>query len=121
MQFIQDGDLYKVVNITGPTHNVLGLEFGGQRNDEVVVDILSPDDQFSRQQPTLDATEVAAQVFEGVNNANAKFGSEYRVKRIQYVSNDSPPTETYRQLAASLVQRLVRNEVFTHALPASGG
>lgn len=120
MQFIQDGELYKVVKITGPTHNLLGLAFGGQQNDEVVVDILSLEDEASRQQQTLDSAEIEAQVFEGVNTANAEFGTQYCVKRIQYVSTDSPPAETYKELAASLVQRLVQNEPFTQALPDSG-
>ena len=40
MQFVRDGEVYKVVKTTGPTHNFLGLMFGGQEGSEIEVDVM---------------------------------------------------------------------------------
>ena len=40
MQFVREGDLFKVVSITGPTRNYLGLMFGGQEEADVDIDVM---------------------------------------------------------------------------------
>ena len=49
----------------------------------------------------------------GVDAANKSLGTRYRVQRIQFVRSDSPPAETYRNLAMKLVERVERKEPFT--------
>ena len=110
MQFIRDGEVFKVVKISGPTHNFLGLAFGGQDGTPIDVDVMDikPDEP-----KRLEASEVEAEVCHGIAAANEAFGTAYRVNRIQFVPSDSPPVEIYRELAMKLIERLARNEPFT--------
>lgn len=110
MQFVRDGELYKVISITGPTHNFLGLMFGGQEGSEIDVDVMDikPDEPKK-----LDAGEIKMQVCQGVEAANKALGTRYCIKRIQFVPSDSPPADNYRTLAMKVVERLAGNEPFT--------
>ena len=110
MQFVRDGELFRVISITGPTHNLLGLMFGGQEGDEVDIDVMDIKPDETKQ---LDATEVKRQVCEGVDAANQAFGTRYLLKRIQFVPSDSPPAENYRTLAMKVVERLANDGNFT--------
>ncbi len=109
MQFIRDGELYKVVSVTGPTHNFLGIMFGGQDGEAVEVDIM---DIKPSEPKRLVPDEVEEQVLAGVEEANGELGIGYRVKRIQFVPSDTPPVKIYRELAKQIVERLARGEPF---------
>lgn len=110
MQFVRDGDLFKVVSITGPTRNYLGITFGGQEETGIDIDVMDirPDEPGY-----LEADDVEAEVLAGVEAANKLLGTSYRVQRIQFVRSDSPPAETYRNLAMKLVERVESKEPFT--------
>src|SRR4051812_7638194 len=108
MQFIKTGNLFKVVRITGPSHNLLGLEFGSPIK-QIVVEAL-PIQNGGKS--VLAAEEVSLHVLEGVKDANAQFGTSYTVVKIQFVPSDSLPVEIYKSLAHSIVQRLVKREPF---------
>ena len=109
MQFVREGGLFKVVRVTGPTHNYLGLAFRDQEDAEVEIDVMD----IRPGEPTrLKADEVKAEVLAGVDAANRSLGTSYRVRRIQFVRSDSPPVEIYRHLAVKLVERVERGEPF---------
>jgi len=76
VQFVRDGDLFKVVSITGPSHNFLGLSFGGQDGAPIDMDIMDIKPDEPKQ---LLASDVEAQVCEGIDIANKSFGTPYRV------------------------------------------
>ncbi len=112
MQFIQENDWYKVVRITGPAHNLLGLEFARTVGGPVVIEPLPVKDG---QDCRIGADEVRLSVLAGVVEANQCLGSQYCVKRIQFVPTDSPPADIYRTLAKSIVERLARGEAFAQS------
>jgi hypothetical protein len=113
MQFIDNDPLYKLVRITGPTHNLLGLQISRAAiAGEPEVEAL---DQASGAPAGVDAVggrggldgrEVAAQVRLGVEQACTELQRTYHVDKIQYLSTDSPPVTIYRQLAAELIRRV---------------
>lgn len=112
MQFVRNGNLYQVVRITGPTHNVLGIEFAepGVAPLDVVIEASEAN---PRETPRLAATAVRDNVLLGVQDANVELETTLVVKRIRFVPADSPPSETYRLLARSIVHRLVQGEPFS--------
>lgn len=111
MHFSRLGNSFRVARITGPSHNLLGIEFGNEP-DSPLVTVL---DTVQRNPPTgslLLTTEVRSNVLLGVADANADFGTNYSVKRIEFVATDSPPHEIYRLLARSIVERMAKQEPF---------
>jgi hypothetical protein len=112
MQFLQENDWYKVIRITGPAHNLLGLSFANEAEDQVVVQPLPvKDGQITR----ISAEPVRQHVLAGVADANFSLGTYYRVGKIQFVPTDTPPMDIYRSLAKSIVERLARKEAFTQS------
>jgi hypothetical protein len=110
MQFVRNGDLYQVVRITGPSHNVLGIEFADPSTPpmDAVIEVADADLAMAR----LDLTEVRDNVLRGVQDANAEFATNFVVRRIRFVPTDSPPSETYHFLARSIVGHLAKGEPF---------
>ncbi len=103
MQYSKRGNVYRVARTTGPTHNLLGLEFSvGKAATPIAVEVLgaTPD------KPRLHVSAVCNAVSEGVQRANVRLGCDWSVVRIQYVCDDSPNAETYAMLAESIVERL---------------
>jgi hypothetical protein len=100
---------FRVTRLTGPSHNLLGLEFGESPKSGVLVEPLPP---VGKGPNLLIAAEIQRHVLEGINNANEQFGTNYIVKRIEFVPDDSPPAQTYELLAYSIVERLARNLPF---------
>jgi hypothetical protein len=110
MQFIKRGERFTVIRITGPAHNLLGIEFGnGTPNSEIVVEKL---EKQSKEADSLTSEDVQKNVLLGVSEANDQFGTAYVVKCIEFVSSDSPPVEIYRLLAKSIIERIVRGGSF---------
>jgi len=104
MQFNFDGELYKVVRITGPTHNYLGLAFmppGTSGIVRVEPITLKPDEPVR-----LRPDEVREKVLEGISEANSELGTSYRPSRIQFVIGDSRPAEIYRMRARRIIERM---------------
>jgi hypothetical protein len=105
MQFHSDGTTYKAVSITGPTHNLLGMEFAASDavDDPVVVE---PVHLKPTEPVRLAPGEVQKWVLEGLRQANEELGADYRLRRIMFVVSDSPPAEVYRELAKRIAFRL---------------
>ncbi|MDH4451840.1 MAG: hypothetical protein QE570_01505 [Verrucomicrobiota bacterium] len=113
MQFIHDGIFHKVARITGPAHNLLSLRFAvGDDQTTPVVERLKPVLDAS-----LDSQSVLSEAKAGVNDANQRFGTSYRIASLQFADDDTPPESVYRMLAFSLVERLVTGLPFVE-MPA---
>ena len=110
MQFSRDHEWYQVVRITGPTHNLLGLKFGEREMLQPIIEALSVDDG----EATNIADTIKQQVIEGVAEANAEAGTDYKVAAIRYVVTDTPSSSIYRSLAKSLVEQLVHQARGNH-------
>jgi len=103
MQFHSDGKIYKAVRITGPTHNYLGLELDAEEVNPIIVEPLRIGDA----EPVRHVVEdVRNSVLRGVAEANRALDTEFKVKRIQFVVNDSPPVDVYAHLAWEILKRL---------------
>jgi hypothetical protein len=114
MRYTKDDSWYQVVRITGPAHNLLGIEFDetGTQMPAVVEMSARGSQQHAHE---LLSDDVRREVIKGVSEANALFGTSYRVGRIRYLPTDSPPVEVYGFLAKSIVERLAQNQGFTVA------
>ena len=111
MQFTRVGNLFKVARITGPSHNLLGIEFRERTDppsDDVGVEVVPAETDRT----FLSSSEVRREVLLGVADANEEFGTDFVVKRIEFSPTDSPPAETYRFLARTIVDRLAKHQSF---------
>ena len=103
MKFIKSGDACKAVHMSGPTHNYLELVFSDIPVNDVEISVLRlKADDIKR----LDENEVARQVKAGVEFACQRVELKYFVRRIAFVSSDSPPENNYFALAQAIVERL---------------
>jgi len=111
MQFIRVSNYFKVARVTGPSHNMLAIEFcEADETSQIVVESLP---SVGDEPAALLPDAVRQNVAEGVSEANQRFRTNYTVKRMQFVRNDSPPVETYRLLASSIIERLANRLPFT--------
>jgi hypothetical protein len=102
MRYMRDGNLHRVVRITGPAHNLLGIEFVDVDPADCTVERLGP---AVRQPGQLNDDEVKAWVLGAVANANAEFGTHLFVRRIQYVADDTRDADAYAAMTRELVSR----------------
>ncbi len=114
MQFVHVGSSFRVTRITGPKHNLLGIEFweGEAAPEPPIVETLGPEKQC---RDSLPSDEVCKNVLLGVSDANQKYGTSFAVKRIQFVPIDSPPPLTYRALAHAIVERRAKQLPFAQS------
>jgi hypothetical protein len=111
MVFSRVGNTFIVARTTGPTHNLLGLEFHGHSglSGVVVHKLQSPGTPESGGLPEDQVRDAA---LAGVEDANKEMGTSYAVKRVEYIPADSPPVDIYRYLAKCIVERLEKRESF---------
>lgn len=102
MQFINEAPLYKIVRVTGPKHNLLGLELSAEPVETVTLEALDGANSENK----LGADEILIQVRTGIDRAMAMFGRDFHVKRIQYVSSDTPSPDIYVDLTFEILRRV---------------
>jgi hypothetical protein len=108
MQFIDNAPLYRIVRVTGPQHNLLGIELSADPLSRAPeVEILNRDTEASGQ---LAAADVAREVILGVNQASLECGRQHYVGKIQYITTDSLPVTIYRELAKEIIYRVCGNK-----------
>jgi hypothetical protein len=117
MQFLYDGAFHKVVRITGPTHNILGLQFANECIDPIHRPTVVQLQTFTHAR--LDTERVVRAVEAGVREANQKLGVSFRLVAFQFLPDDSPPEETYRELTMCVIERIAQNLPFTDVRPKS--
>lgn len=109
MQFNRTGRFHRILRVTGPTHNLLGLEFvaGAESGVVEMVDLASWSGP-----PTLAAEEVRRAVQEGIQAAHQVLGSTVQARAIEFDATDSPPIRIYVAPARRPTERGVRREPF---------
>jgi hypothetical protein len=100
MQYTKNGGLHRLVRITGPAHNLLGIEFGGENPADCIVERLGTS---AGQRTELSDEEVKGWVLLAVAKANAELGTTLIVQRIQYVADDTRDEKAYALMARELV------------------
>ena len=88
MRYSINGDFYRVMRITGPSHNLLGLSFSGGGHQGVILERLAASSDRSIDEAALEEAVVSA-----VDEANKALGTAYRLRRIQYVPTDTPDSQ----------------------------
>jgi len=116
VQFTFDGEFYKIARITSPTHNFLGISFGDSEDGRVYIEALGE----SRKKESIFAKDVKEQVLLGINEINSELKSDYKVKKIQFVSSDTPSNSVYMELAKEIVKGKIKRD-FLHALKRGTG
>lgn len=101
MQIIVDGDLYKVVRITGPQHNFLGIRLGDV-GEVVEIEALP----FTAGVARVSSDSVFSQVLLGLEEANLEIGKKYAISKIYYVPTDTPSETSYKQMISALIKRI---------------
>mgnify|MGYP007051748172 CR=1 FL=1 len=67
MQYLYDGELHKIVRITGPKHNMLGLGLSNIKDNNVeVLDLNNAD----KDHVNIFPSEVKSQVLQGIQEIN---------------------------------------------------
>ncbi len=102
MQYIYDGEFYKIVKITGPKHNMLSLSFGEKQASIEVSDL----DKSANETLSISACSVENQVRIGIKEINNELNTNYNVLKIQFISSDSPSDSIYIELTKKIVKRL---------------
>jgi hypothetical protein len=107
MQFTRLGNFAVVTRVTGPTHHYLGLRLS-QGVDQGVPEVeelasSSPNDTIG---PMPDQAQVVEEVLVGLDNANGRLGTDYKVKAIRYRSSDPVIKGVYTLLTESLVDHI---------------
>ena len=104
MKFIDKAPLYQIIRITGPKHNLLGIQLSEQPSQKpLTIEILNPDTKDS---DPLRGNEVAEQVMLGIEQASSMYGKPYFVEKIQYLTTDSLPIGTYKDLTLEIIRRV---------------
>lgn len=104
---MRDGDFFRLVRVTGPTHSLLSLRHG--KTDAPHVEVLD-----RRVENGLSDAEVKKQVLAGVSKANKELNTSYQIKEIQLLRGDSPPEEIYYELAFQITIQM--NEIESKSL-----
>ena len=102
MQFILDGDIYKIARITGPKHNLLGVRFS--ETIDKVETILLPTKDGEPQ--NIEPQDVLREVEEGLNIVNLELNKQYFVSEIYYIPSDTKPVSVYSFLIQELIKRI---------------
>lgn len=101
MWYSINGDFHRVVRITGPTHNLLGLSFSEDAPEAVSLERLADSSERA-----IDEDRLKRAILSAVAEANAALKTDYHVRRIQYVPTDTPDPAIYSSLARRIVERL---------------
>lgn len=110
MQFTRSGNRFTVSRVTGPTHNVLSIEFADAANSPSDATIAAIHD--TAHLPRLRDADVLHNVLLGIDDANVHLATRLVPKHIEFIPTDSPPATTYRLLAHAIAERVARQRPF---------
>lgn len=103
--FFQQGDVRFVSYITGPSHNLLGLEFGSQLVGQPLMEARPAVGACDHGR--IDEAELLKAVLMGVAESSSPGSQSLTVRRIVYVVDDSPRYDIYRHCAKLLSRRVL--------------
>ena len=103
MQFTYDGELYKVIRVTGPSHNLLGISFANSESKSLDIEVLQIDGE---KRESILADNVKEQVLLGINEINEELNTNYKLKKIQFLTSDTLSEDIYKELVKELVKQI---------------
>ena len=120
MQFSKNGEIYKVIRITGSQDNYLGISFAEEEiSDPEVIELkLEPTIQtrpfYSVINHPIITTkkEVKQQVLVGLDFINQSLGTNYQLSHIYFVPSDSCKHQVYKLLTERLIRHYHEGKEF---------
>ncbi len=100
MKVVKDQGMYKAARITGPSHNLLCIEFQNIRADALVFEILGPkNSKFeAAKQEIIEAIQNSIEI------TNQRLGTHLLARRIQVMADDTIDIEAYKILAEVIME-----------------
>jgi hypothetical protein len=106
MRFSKSGELDVVTRITGPHHHYLALQLDPDGDPSFVdVECIWPEGLIGSVEPTR-AAEIRLEVSLGIDAANKRLATRFRVIRIRIGASDPPVKDVYRSMAERLVEHV---------------
>ena len=109
-QYTRSGDYYRVSFVTGPSHVLLGLLLGV--GNKANIDMVSLGVAGKCNHGSHDLENMKQSVIEGVSKANNEFGTNFTIKEIQYVKNDTPNYTLYVHCAYLIIKGIYEGKQF---------
>lgn len=104
MQFINNSPIYKIVRVTGPTHNILVLRLSSAAvTAPVRVEALDGSQDCPN---PIGAHEVLENVVNAIRDWEIASGKIYFLESIQYIASDSRPADIYYKMAQEVLRRI---------------
>jgi len=111
MRFSKDGELYRVVRITGAQDNIIGVVL----SDEACITeaFAYPSSSGSARDSVVRTTvsEILGQVKGGLDLANAELKNEYFIGKVFYIPHERPSRSVYKMMIHELIRRIDRGDV----------
>ena len=107
MRVLKNGDVFLATRITGPTHNMLALDFTAGR-DSYVKDLADTDG------PPDFAAKVEDQVLRGFDELGV---AREELVGIQFDGGDTPSDSAYYELTAAILKARANGEDVGHFVP----
>lgn len=105
MNIIFDGQIYKCVNITGPTHNYLGLEVvSGELSEEPLI---KDNEENLREINNISSELVMSQVILALAEMRRDLLFKISIKKIEYCSSDTPSHNVYYEMTKKIIKYFV--------------
>ncbi|BFM13651.1 hypothetical protein R50072_38040 [Simiduia litorea] len=109
-QFTRSGDHYRVTYISGPSHVLLGLLL--DEGNETKIDMVGLGAVGTCNHGSHNLENMKQGVIEGVSKANTKFSTNFSIKEIEYVENDTPNYTLYAHCAYLIIKGIYEGEQF---------
>lgn len=107
MQFVKDGEIYKVARITGVQDNLLGITLADHQGQAELIALAIDDAKKAKVSPD----EILRQVTEGLAEVNLELGKNYFLSKIFYLPHESAANSVYKLLIAELIKRIDAGEL----------
>jgi hypothetical protein len=104
MQFINNAPVYKLVRVTGPTHNLLVLQFSATPV-EGPTRVEALDSAQACANP-IGAPEVLENAMRAIEDCAVESGRRYFLEAIGYLAGDSRPVEVYYDMTKEIIRRI---------------
>jgi hypothetical protein len=108
MQFVKDGDIYKVARITGSQDNILGVSFSEQ---ETAIEVVEWDVKKGAKVRSS-STQVLDQALSGLKLVNDYLGKRYYLSKIYFLPSDSASNSVYEFLIQELIKHFDSGNAF---------
>ena len=94
MQFVKDGDIYKIARMTSSQDNILGVTFA---SEETTVEV---EEWAVKKNAKIKSTseQVLEQVLSGLELVNKNLSKKYYISKVYFLPSDSASNSVYKFL-----------------------